>query len=56
LIASDSLNIYFITWRRSRKFQQIERNPNVCLCKDIVEVEGVAEILGKLNNAEGAEI
>jgi uncharacterized pyridoxamine 5'-phosphate oxidase family protein len=48
LIASDGLDIYFFTWGHSRKCQQIQENPRVALCKDNVQIEGVAEILGSL--------
>lgn len=48
LIASNGLDIYFFTWGHSRKCMQIEKNPRVALCKDNVQIEGVAEILGDL--------
>jgi general stress protein 26 len=48
LVASDGLDLYFFTWKRSRKCMQIQKNPKVALCKDKVQIEGVAEILGEL--------
>jgi general stress protein 26 len=44
------LSIYFFTWKHSRKCKQIEKNPRVALCKDIVQIEGTAEILGSLSD------
>jgi general stress protein 26 len=46
LTVSDGHDIYFFTWRHSRKGEQIERNHKVALCKDDVQIEGIAEILG----------
>lgn len=48
LVVSDGLDLYFFTWGHSRKCMQIEKNPKVALCKDQVQIEGVAEILGNL--------
>jgi general stress protein 26 len=48
LIANDGLDIYFFTWGYSRKCIQIKANPKVALCKDKVQIEGTAEILGDL--------
>jgi uncharacterized pyridoxamine 5'-phosphate oxidase family protein len=50
LIASEELDIYFFTWKHSRKFKQIDKNPWVALCKDTIQIEGVAEILGSLSD------
>jgi len=50
LVANDGLDIYFFTWKHSRKCSQIERNARVALCKDTVEVEGAAQILGELSD------
>jgi hypothetical protein len=49
-IASDGLDVYFLTWKHSRKCEQIGSNPRVALCKDRVQVEGVAEFLGDLSD------
>lgn len=48
LIASNGLDLYFFTWGHSRKCIQIRENQRVALCKDDVQIEGVAEILGGL--------
>lgn len=48
LVVSKGLDLYFFTWKHSRKCMQIEKNPKVALCKDRVQIEGVAEILGNL--------
>jgi len=48
LIVSNGLDIYFFTWEHSRKCLQIQKNPRIALCKDNVQIEGVAEILGNL--------
>jgi general stress protein 26 len=48
LVATDGLDLYFFTWKHSRKCMQIQKNPRVALCKDKVQIEGVAEILGGL--------
>ncbi len=52
LIASEGLDIYFFTWKHSRKCKQIEENPKVALCKDTVQIEGTAEILGELSDSK----
>jgi general stress protein 26 len=46
LIAADGLDLYLFTWAHSRKCMQIQENPRVALCKDNVQLEGIAEILG----------
>jgi len=59
LIASKGLDLYFFTWRHSRKCKQISENPRIALCKDDVQIEGLAEILGALleeKNKEYADI
>lgn len=48
LVANRGLDLYFFTWRHSRKCVQIEKNARVALCKDTVQIEGLAEILGGL--------
>lgn len=50
LVASEMLDIYFFTWKHSRKIRQIQENPRVALCKDAVQIEGTAEILGNLTD------
>lgn len=59
LIASHELDLYFFTWGRSRKCVQIRDNSSVALCKEDVQIEGEAEILGDLldeKNQEYADI
>jgi general stress protein 26 len=48
LIASDGLDLYFFTWKHSRKCAQIRKNPRVALCTGAVQIEGTAEVLGDL--------
>jgi general stress protein 26 len=50
LIANEGHDIYFFTWKHSRKCKQIRKNPRVALCKDTVQIEGTAEILGDLSD------
>ena len=50
LIASAGLDIFFFSWKHSRKCKQISRNPRVALCKDTIQIEGNAEILGSLSD------
>ncbi|MGD0978848.1 MAG: pyridoxamine 5'-phosphate oxidase family protein [Candidatus Bathyarchaeia archaeon] len=50
LVASEGLDIYFFTWKHSRKFKQIEKNQRVALCKETIQIEGTAEILGDLSD------
>jgi general stress protein 26 len=50
LIASEGLDIYFFTWKHSRKCKQIEKNPRVALCKDTIQIEGTVEMLGSLSD------
>ena len=50
LIANNGLDIYSFTWGHSRKAVQIQKNPRVALCKDTVQIEGVAEIVGGLTD------
>jgi general stress protein 26 len=55
LIANNGLDIYFFTWEHSRKCIQIQKNPRVALCKDNVQIEGVAAILGNLLDENSKE-
>jgi hypothetical protein len=48
LVAADGLELYCFTWEHSRKCEQIRANPRVALCVDILQLEGLAEILGPL--------
>jgi general stress protein 26 len=56
LIFNDNLDLYFFTWKHSRKCAQIANNNMVSLCKDKVEIEGTAEILGLMTLQENKEI
>jgi general stress protein 26 len=56
LIINDNWDIYFFTWKHSRKCAQIERNNMISLCKDKVEIEGTAEILGLITSDENKEV
>jgi general stress protein 26 len=44
--ANDGLAILFMSWGHHTKCVQIRGNPRVALCRDNVQIEGVAEILG----------
>jgi general stress protein 26 len=44
--ANDGLDIFFMSWGHHHKCEQIRGNPKVALCRDNVQIEGVAEILG----------
>ncbi len=56
LIFNDALDIYFFTWKHSRKCAQIEKNNMISLCKDKVEIEGIAEILGLMKSEKNKGI
>jgi general stress protein 26 len=45
-MASDGLDVYFMSWGHHTKCAQIRGNPRVALCRDNVQIEGRAEILG----------
>jgi len=49
LVASRGVDLYVLTWRHSRKCMHIAGNAHVALCKDRVQIEATAEILGGLN-------
>jgi general stress protein 26 len=55
LIASKGLDLYLFTWGHSRKCKQIRENPRVALCKDDMQIEGSAEILGALREEKNKE-
>jgi general stress protein 26 len=53
-MASDGLDVYFMSWGHHTKCAQIRGNPRVALCRDNVQIEGRAEILGSpLDEANG---
>jgi general stress protein 26 len=56
LIVNEALNLYFFTWKHSRKYAQIEKNNRVSICKDKVEIEGKAEILGLMTSEKNRKI
>jgi general stress protein 26 len=56
LIFNNDLDIYFFTWNHSRKCAQIANNNMVSLCKDKIEIEGKAEILGLMTSEENKNI
>jgi len=56
LIINNELDIYFFTWKYSRKIKQIEINKYISLCKDRIEIEGEAMILGLMTSKENKNI
>jgi general stress protein 26 len=56
LVINYESDIYFFTWKHSRKYIQIKKNNNVSICKDKVEIEGKAEILGLMTDEKNLEI
>jgi general stress protein 26 len=56
LIFNNDLEIYFFTWKYSRKCKQIKENNKISLCKDKVEIEGNAEIVGLMTSKHCIEI
>lgn len=50
LVVNDGFDLYIFTWKHSRKCQQIEANSEVALCRDYVQIEGRAEILGEFSD------
>jgi len=55
-VANDQLSTYFFTWAFSRKCSQISANPQVSLCRDKVEIEGTARVVGPMFSPETADI
>jgi general stress protein 26 len=56
LVICNFPDIYFFTWKRSRKCKQIEKNNLVSLCSSKVEIEGTAEMLGNMTSEKNREI
>ena len=56
LIFNHALDIYFFTWKHSRKCAQIENNNQVALCKEKVEIEGMAEEIGLMTSEKNRKI
>jgi general stress protein 26 len=46
--ANDVLTIYFTSWEHNKKILQINVNPKVALTLDRIQIEGIAEILGRV--------
>lgn len=44
--ASSGIEVYFMSFAANLKCRQIRANPNVALCRDNVQIEGKAQILG----------
>jgi uncharacterized pyridoxamine 5'-phosphate oxidase family protein len=45
-------SIYFVTSKAYTKCKQIEKNPNVALCLDNIQIEGIAKIKGNCSLKE----
>jgi general stress protein 26 len=56
LVFNDKLDLYFFTWKYSKKCAQIEKNNVVSLCRDKVEIEGTSEILGPMTSQKNSAI
>jgi general stress protein 26 len=56
LIINNGLDLFFFTWKNSRKIKQIEINKNVSICKDKIEIEGEAKILGLMTSKENRNV
>ncbi|WP_432664471.1 pyridoxamine 5'-phosphate oxidase family protein [Wukongibacter baidiensis] len=48
--------VFFITKKAYTKYKQIIKNPNVALCVDNIQIEGVAQIKGHPNDDQNKEI
>ena len=56
LTVNIGLDIYFFTWKSSRKCKQIKKNCHVSLCRDKIEIEGEAKILGSMTAKNNEKI
>ncbi len=52
LVANDGFDLYIFTWKHSRKYAQIKANSKVALCRENVQIEGTAEILGEFTDED----
>jgi general stress protein 26 len=52
--ASSGVEVYFMSFAANTKCGQIRANPNVALCRDNVQIEGTAQILGSVTDSENA--
>ena len=43
---SDGESLFFITSKAYTKYKQIIKNPKVAVCKEKMQIEGIAEIIG----------
>ena len=53
--ASNGFTIYFVTSKAYEKYKQIEKNSNVALCINNIQMEGVASIKGHPNQPENKD-
>jgi len=53
---SRGVEIYFLSLAENTKCRQIEANPNVALCRDHVQIEGTAELLGPAGSDECSKV
>ena len=56
LVIHDEPDLYFFTWKHSRKYHQIEKNNRISLCRDKVEIEGIAEVVGGMKDEKNKDI
>jgi len=54
--ASRGVEIYVLSLAENTKCRQIEANANVALCRDHIQIEGVAEILGAAGIDKNTEV
>lgn len=52
--ASSGAEVYFMSFAANTKCLQIRANPHVALCRDNVQIEGTAQILGPVTDSENA--
>ncbi|MDR0410522.1 MAG: pyridoxamine 5'-phosphate oxidase family protein [Treponema sp.] len=48
--------IFFQTGTDLIKYEQICKNNNIALCVDNIQIEGIANVLGKINDKQNSEI
>ena len=47
---------FYITSMGSEKLEQIEKNPNIALCADTIQIKGTGKILGYASDKKNKEI
>jgi general stress protein 26 len=52
--ASSGVEVYFMSFAANTKCRQIRANPHVALCRDNVQIEGTAQILGPVTDSSNA--